>query len=243
MAWRLLLLAIVDASVIRAAGELYTARQFPGVVAACTEALEDEPGCTELRLLRARSLLHLRRDVDAQLDLREVIRFEPKCAIAYRLLGELAARREELESARIFLQEAVRLDPDDHEAKDWLAVVQGLIRPAAAPDKLPATGAAAGASSPKKQALARGSDPQIARPRAPAPSGVVSRTRVPEGPGFGPYLIEIGLLTPDRLKAAEAYQRSMNVKLSVAVVALGLASPLKVEWASLAFHGADSRAA
>jgi hypothetical protein len=56
-------------------------------------------------------------------------------------------------------------------------------------------------------------------------------------------LIQIGLLTPDRLKAAQAYQRSMNVKLSTAVVALGLASPLKVEWAALAFSGNDARAA
>jgi hypothetical protein len=121
-----------------------------------------------------------------------------------------------------------------------------MIRPAAAPDKLPATGAAVGASSTSRKPLARGSEPTIPKPRAAAqdrPAGVVSRTRVPEGPGFGQYLIEIGLLTPDRLKAAEAYQRSMNVKLSTAVVALGLASPLKVEWASLAYHGADSRAA
>ena len=209
----------MDAAVIRAAVELYTARHFPGVVAACGDALDEEPGCVELRILRAKALLRLRRDVEAQHDLREVIRLEPKCGLAYRLLGELAARRDEHESARIFLREALRLDPHDREATDWLAVVEGMVRPTAAAEKLPATAAAVGSSIPPPP-------PSPARPRA-------------EGPGFGQYLIQIGLLTPDRLKAAEAYQRSMNVKLSTAVVALGLASALKIEWAALAYTGAD----
>ena len=223
---------------IGAAVELYACRHYPSVVAACTDALDHEPGCVELRLLRAKALLRLRRDVDAQHDLREVIRLEPKCGLAYRLLGELAARRDEHESARIFLREALRLDPHDREANDWLAVVGDLVRPTAAADKLPAIAAAVGASFPRGRVA--GSQPAIAR-EAPASVGPLARRA--EGPGFGRYLIQIGLLTPDRLKAAVAYQRSMNVKLSTAVIALGLASQLKVEWASLAYHGADARAA
>lgn len=221
----------MDATVIGAAVELYAARHYPGVVAVCGDALDQEPGCLELRVLRAKALLRLRRDVEAQADLREVIRLAPKCGLAYRLLGELAARRDEHESARIFLREALRLDPHDREAIDWLAVVDNMVRPTAAAEKLPAIAAAVGASIPRR---AVGSQPSIASPPRP---------RTAEGPEFGRYLIQIGLLTPDRLKAAQAYQRSMNVKLSTAVVALGLASPLKVEWAALAWSGSDVRAA
>lgn len=227
----------VDVSVIGAAVELYAARHYPGVVAVCADALDEEPGCVELRVLRAKALLRLRRDVEAQHDLREVIRIDPKCGLAYRLLGELAARRDEHESARIFLREALRLDPHDRETNDWLAVVDAMVRPTAAADKLPAIAAAVGASFPRGRVA--GSQPVIARD-APGAGPLVRRA---EGAGFGRYLIQIGLLTPDRLKAAVAYQRSMNVRLSTAVIALGLASQLKVEWASLAYHGADARAA
>jgi len=229
----------VDVSVIAAAVELYAARHYPGVVAVCGDALDEEPGCVELRLLRAKAQLRLRRDVAAQVDLREVIRIDPRCGLAYRLLGELAARRDEHESARIFLREALRLDPHDRETLDWLVVVDSMVRPTAAAEKLPAIAAAVGASIPAR--VARGSQPTIKRDTPGA--GPLARPRAVEGPAFGQYLIQIGLLTPDRLKAAQAYQRSMNVMLSTAVIALGLASQLKVEWASLSFHGGDARAA
>src|ERR1044072_5941106 len=150
MACRLLRHGSVDASVIGAAVELYAARHYPSVVAVCADALDGEPTCVELRLLRAKALLRLRRDVEAQGDLREVIRFAPKCGLAYRLLGELAARRDEHESARIFLREALRLDPHDREATDWLVVVDNMVRPTSAAEKLPAIAAAVGASIPKR---------------------------------------------------------------------------------------------
>jgi hypothetical protein len=35
------------------------------------------------------------------------------------------------------------------------------------------------------------------------------------------------------LRAAQTYQRSMGVELSAAVVALGLATPQRVEWAAV----------
>lgn len=113
----------MDRGVIAAARELLVARQFPGVIAVCSDALDDEPECTELLLIRARAHVALRRDLDAQADLRDVIRIDPGCGLAYRLLGELAARRDENESAAIFFREAVRLDPNDDEAADWLLVV------------------------------------------------------------------------------------------------------------------------
>src|SRR5438477_2070481 len=135
---------VVDRGVIATATELFEARHFPGVVAMVTDALEAEPECVQLLLIRARAHIALRRDLDAQGDLRDIIRLDPQCSLAFRLLGELAARRDEHESAAIFFREALRLDPDDHDAADWLAIVDAKPRPAAAATKLPAPAAAAG---------------------------------------------------------------------------------------------------
>jgi hypothetical protein len=247
----------------------------------------------------------LRRDLDAQADLRDIIRLDPRCGFAYRLLGELAARRDENASAAVFFREALRLDPDDREAHDWLQIVSAP-RPAAAATQLPATAAAAGhfsprprAASPSQVRLARGTQPpdppgraaraepeerptqplgrtadqrrirsQAATPPArppvrptptpeplppppelerptlagrpptqppakPAPR-LTSRGPTPELPGFGEYLVAAGILTRDRLRAAQAYQRSMKIQLSTAIVTLGLASPQRIEWAAVA---------
>ena len=43
-----------------------------------------------------------------------------------------------------------------------------------------------------------------------------------------------GILSRERLRAAQAYQRSMKVQLSTAIVTLGLASPQRIEWAAVA---------
>ncbi|HZJ68330.1 MAG TPA: tetratricopeptide repeat protein [Kofleriaceae bacterium] len=127
----------MDRGVIATAFELFAARHYPGVVAVCTDALEEEPECVPLLLLRARANVALRRDLDAQADLRDVIRLDPRSVLAYRLLGELAARCDENESAAQYFREALRLDPDDREARDWLQVVDA---PVAAPVPGSATG-------------------------------------------------------------------------------------------------------
>lgn len=314
-----------------------------------SDALEHEPECIDLLVIRARAHIALRRDLDAQADLRDIIRLEPQCGLAYRLLGELAARRDENESAAIFFREALRLDPGDHEASDWLMIVDASIRPAAAARKLPAPAAAAGrfprAQSPRSVAaparvehvrapvvqrerlvddtgetggsaedyhtvdarpvrvargtyppsegderptkpFARGSKPDgdWAKARAfplPAPGPTtpivayadpsqpqerstlpgrpatqpparpapklavpprpVTRGSTPELPGFGEYLVETGILTRERLRAAQAYQRSMRVQLSTAIVTLGLATPQRIEWAAVAHQSQLAR--
>ncbi len=308
----------------------------------CNDALESEPDCVELIVIRARAHIALRRDLDAQSDLRDIIRMDPQCGIAYRLLGELAARRDENESAAIFFREALRLAPDDLEARDWLAIVDVSLRPAAVANKLPAPAAAAGRFPLTRAPVERGrtltapvtqtrpgSEPRFARgtrppteqderptqprnrgsertgnlwetpspePRdhtldleeaklgegsAPAPipaplpppphvwrrevplptsmraprSGTIpgrpltqppapptkisaprpqTRSAVPELPGFGDYLVSSGIISRDRLRAAQAYQRSMKVQLSTAIVTLGLATPQRIEWAAVA---------
>jgi hypothetical protein len=347
----------VDRGVIATATELFAARHFPGVVAMCNDALDGEPDCVELMVIRARAHIALRRDLEAQADLRDIIRLDPQCAIAYRLLGELAARRDENESAAIFFREAIRLDPDDTEAHDWLAIVDVSLRPAAVAKKLPAPATAAGrfprtrapiergksaadtdpahrsVSAPARAHARPGTQPRFARgtrppaelderpakpfprgsehdgglwrtpeperrertldlaeaqvPPAPAPhknharmirigegsapapvpaplratplplppppappartrsaaaGGAQSiaaprpatRSALPELPGFGDYLVGAGILSRERLRAAQAYQRSMKVQLSTAIVTLGLASPQRIEWAAVA---------
>ena len=341
----------MDRGVIATANELFEARHFPGVIALISDALEDEPECVQLLVLRARANIALRRDLDAQADLRDIIRLDPQCGIAYRLLGQLAARRDENESAAIFFREALRLDPGDREATEWLQVLGSTARPAAAAHKLPAPAAAAGRfprartggdtprslSSPARSEqrpgsqprfakgtyapdderpterkaqghegptlplgsndhlraaraesvpslanrlresvpshtspgsasvpslanhharaiklplpadpeptttqFARGSDSLVAPAREPIrtltgrPSRPLTRGSLPELPGFGEYLVDNGILTRERLRAAQAYQRSMRVQLSTAIVTLGLATPQRIEWAAVA---------
>ena len=60
-------------------------------------------------------------------------------------------------------------------------------------------------------------------------------------PGFGEYLVSTGILTRERLRAAQAYQRSMKVQLSTAIVTLGLATPQRIEWAAVAHQSQLAR--
>jgi len=290
----------------------------------CSDALADEPDCVPLLLIRARAHIALRRDLDAQSDLRDIIRLDPQCSTAYRLLGEVAARRDENESAAIFFREALRLDPQDQEAADWLMIVDtasSSLRPAAVAQQLPAPAAAAGRfprgthppvelhDERPTRPFARGSDrfgdrwrtptpvlaqrtvtlalevveePTVRAPKlprvdaTPAPlpppprwgeaSDVrtlhgrppttpparparaptqrpMPRSSIAEAPGFGEYLVAQGILTRERLRAAQAYQRSMKVQLSTAIVTLGLATPQRIEWAAVAHqsHLASTR--
>ncbi|MEJ7597645.1 MAG: hypothetical protein WKG01_07030 [Kofleriaceae bacterium] len=300
----------MDRGVIATASELFECRHFSGVVAMCADALDDEPDCVPLLLIRARAHIALRRDLDAQADLREILRLDPPCSLAYRLLGELAARRNENQSAAIFFREALRLEPSDREAADWLAIVESSLRPAAVAST-PATATAAGrvtripiraGSEPRfargtqppgtkleaenyerpTKPFARGSErhgeawktpapraitpapvPQFAaaqptpertlngRPVPPTPAIPAPRiapwpiqrsTSLRELPGFGEYLVSSGILTRERLRAAQAYQRSMRVQLSTAIVTLGLASPQRIEWAAVTHQSQQPRA-
>ncbi len=319
---------------IATAVELFEARHYPGVVAMTSDALEDEPECVPLLLIRARAHIALRRSLDAQADLRDIIRLDPRCGSAFRLLGELAARRNENQSAAIFFREALRLDPGDQGAADWLHIVDAAARPAAVVTTIPAPTTAAGHLSPNRDSLdrapieparrpteqpqtlgagstrtsqprfakgtaspeefdrptrpfARAAEPDkndhdldtvspLARPPKPsAPAWAVarmislpvesppargssapvhakpapyvqprpiSRGPIPELPGFGDYLVAAGILTRERLRAAQAYQRSMKVQLATAIVTLGLATPQRIEWAAVAHQSELARA-
>jgi tetratricopeptide (TPR) repeat protein len=235
VARRLLLFRSVDRGVLATANELFEARHYPSVVALINDALEAEPEHVPLLIVRARAHFALRRDLEAQADLRDFIRLDPLCGAAYRMLGELAARRDEYESAAIFFREAVRLSPGDSDACDWLAIIEATTRPATPAGRFPK-----GTRPPTNDVavLARGSvktidpetNPFVVAPR-PRP---IPRGAQPELQGFGDYLVETGILTRERLRAAQAYQRSMRVQLSTAIVTLGLATPQRIEWAAVA---------
>jgi len=226
------------AGVLRAAIELFRARHYSSVVAAVADAIEREPGNQHLKLLRARAWLALRCDLEAQQDLSDVIRTDPRCSTAYRLLGELAVRKDEIASAGIFLREALRLDPGDREAHDWLALTETPVRPSAAAEKLPAAAAAEGHLSPDRAAPRGGARAAGFSARVATVGDVPTHlAELPPAGGFGRYLVEVGLLTPFQLRAALAYQRAIGIKLGAAAAALGFVSDLKVEWASLAYHG------
>lgn len=241
--------SVDTASVLRAAIELYRARHYSSVIAALADAIDDDPTHLHLKLLRAKAWLALRCDLEAQQDLSDVIRTDPRCSTAYRLLGELAVRKDEIASARIFLREALRLDPGDSEAKDWLALTEKTpVRPSAAAEKLPAAAAADGHFVSPRAAPVRArsdvsatasADARGERRARVATFGDVptSLAELPEAGGFGRYLVECALLTPLQLRAALAYQRSRGIKLGAAAAALGFVSDVKIEWASLAYHG------
>jgi tetratricopeptide (TPR) repeat protein len=252
----------VDRAVLVSANELLELRHYAGAVAMVNGALENEPEHVPLLLVRARALFALRRDLEAQADLRDIIRLDPQCGGAFRVLGELAARRDEYESAGIFFREALRLNPTDDDAKDWLAIIEATSRPAVAATKLPAPATTAGRFLPR---TAKGTRPpsdattgkqtidtappfggaalpgkaRLAIARGSTPT--LSRGPVPELQGFGDYLVETGILTRERLRAAQAYQRSMRVQLSTAIVTLGLATPQRIEWAAVAHQSTLAR--
>jgi hypothetical protein len=64
----------------------------------------------------------------------------------------------------------------------------------------------------------------------------VAHRPVPELPGFDEYLVAQGILTRERIRAAQAYQRSMGVQLATAIVTLGLATAQRIELAAVAHH-------
>lgn len=126
------------AGTMRAAMELFQSRNFPGVVAACTEAVNDEPDSHHLRLLLAKALLALRRDTEAQHQISEYMQRRPQCPDAYHLLGKLALRRDELKSSEIFFKESLRLEPGNREVAELLTIVLCMLQPIVAGEKLPA---------------------------------------------------------------------------------------------------------
>jgi len=202
--------------VIVAAAALFAANQFPAAVAMCSNALQHEPACVALLMIRARARISLRRHLDAQADLREVVRIDPDCEVAYHLLGEIAA--QPLAAPRF----ARGTEPPGDDDPPTQPFARASERQLAGSGRGPA-----------------GSNPTIpGRPLPPLPAKPAPRpalrSAIVEPPGFAEYLVASGLLSRERLRAAQAYQRSMKVQLSTAIITLGLATPQRLEWAVVA---------
>jgi hypothetical protein len=203
----------VDRAVIAAAARLFAASEFPAAVALCSDALHHEPECVPLLMIRARARIALRRNLDAQADLREVVRLDPDCDVAYRLLGELAAPIGLPRFGR-----GTEVPGDDDPP----------TQPFTRPSEIQL--AAAGRRPPARIA---GTPALPGRALPPGPAKPALRSAIVEPPGFAEYLVATGLLSRERLRAAQAYQRSMKVQLSTAIVTLGLVTPQRLEWAAV----------
>lgn len=256
---------------MRAAVELFRERHYSVVVAVCGDALTSFPENVHIRLLRARALTALRRDEEAQRELRRCLRLDPRCSPCYRLLGELSLRRDELDSAEIFLKEAVRLDPLDPDAKDLLQIARSLIdgskSSTVAVEKLPAATATVDSFSAQRP---RGKGRPLTVPstergtvnqRRPKRENAAARGLATRGhcetrrgrrtahgssaegsePMLGEYLVSIGAISPGQLEIALDYQRCVGIRLGDAAVALGYISQPKLDWAAHAYHARHKR--
>ncbi|HKE14019.1 MAG TPA: tetratricopeptide repeat protein [Kofleriaceae bacterium] len=123
---------------------MYRAQQYTGVATLCLDALEVDPDNLELRVLRTRALLALRRDEEAKRELSRILRVGSETAEVFRLLGELAIRRGKLVAAETFLRHALRLSPGDRTTEALLDLVQSSNQPTVAVEKLPAATATVG---------------------------------------------------------------------------------------------------
>ena len=221
--------------------QLFDARQYAACAAACAEALAFDPECLDLRILRARALMAIRRDEEAKRELSRALRWHRATGDTYRLLGELAIRGGKLGAARTFLAQAVRLAPCDHAAAALLELVQSSNQPTVAVEKLPAATATVGCTVPAGSHPGLGERTQRRRLAAgsqfDAPTAVDGAPAAP-GDRFGRYLVDIGALTPRQLRAALDYHRRSGVRLGAAAVALGFLSEPSVEWAARDYHTA-----
>jgi hypothetical protein len=210
-----------------AAQQMFRAQQFTGVASLCADALEGEPDNLDLRVLRVRALLALRRDEEARIELSRIWRSHRETAEVFQLLGELAIRRKKLHAAETFLRQASLLAPDDRKVGALLELVRSSNQPTVAVEKLPAATATVGCALASLEEEARA--PRLALGTRPPPS---SPTEL-----FGMYLVDIGALTPIQLRAALEYHRRAGVRVGTAAVALGFMTEPSVEGAARAFHG------
>jgi hypothetical protein len=207
---------------------MFRAQQFTGVASLCADALEGEPDNLDLRVLRVRALLALRRDEEARVELSRILRSHQETAEVFQLLGELAIRRKKLDAAETFLRHALRLAPHDRKVSALLELVRSSNQPTVAVEKLPAATATVGCTlaSPEED-------------EARIPRFALGTARPPTSPTelFGMYLVDIGALTVSQLRAALEYHRRAGVRVGTAAVALGFMSEPSVEGAARAFHG------
>lgn len=105
------------------AKQLIAERKYQDAVRACRRVLLSRPDEVEVRLLLAQALLALGRHDEVRIEMLALSRKAPEIGAIHRLLGEAYIRGGQPESAAAALREALRLDPDDDEARDLLEEV------------------------------------------------------------------------------------------------------------------------
>lgn len=214
----------------------------------CRRELSTRPGAIEVRLVFGRALMALHRDDEAETEMNEVIRRSPRCAEAYRVLGELAFRRDQHQRAAEYLGEAVRLAPTDVASMVLLDIVREVgarqtetvqETPAAAAAKLPAAAAAARRSSSKKSRKAI--PEEVEEPKTGTlrreDSSVVVRLRG----GLGEFLVRRGVLSRERLFLALGDHYQNGGRIGDAIVRLGFAPRKAVELVAAEYSAAQGR--
>jgi tetratricopeptide (TPR) repeat protein len=229
------------------AESLVKGRRYEEALALCRRELTNRPSALEVRLVFGRALMALHRDDEAETEMNEVIRRSPRCAEGYRVLGELAFRRDQHERAAEFLGEAVRLAPNDAASMVLLDIVREVgarqtvpETPAAAAAKLPAAAAAARRSSSKKSRKAvpeEIEEPKTSALRREDGPSVVVRLRG----GLGEFLVRRGVLSRERLFLALGDHYQNGGRIGDAVVRLGFAARKTVELVAAEYIAAQNR--
>ncbi len=114
------------------AKQLISERKYQDAVRACRRVLLSRPDEVQVRLLLAQALLALGRHDEVRIEMLALSRKAPSEGAVHRLLGEAYIRGGQAEAAANALREALRLDPDDEDARDLLEEVGEVESPAPA---------------------------------------------------------------------------------------------------------------
>lgn len=107
------------------AERMFESGHHRGVLVLCTRALSDFGDRPQLRVLRARALMAMRRIDEAERDLALGLRLRPESATIHRLLCEIALSRGDLPRAELLLERAIDLDPRHPRARELAEVCLG----------------------------------------------------------------------------------------------------------------------
>ncbi|HWR72422.1 MAG TPA: tetratricopeptide repeat protein, partial [Nitrospirota bacterium] len=100
------------------------AKDYRSAAEAFEQALRYYDSSENAHLGLAISYFHLREDRLSERELARVVELNPRQAMAHQLLGELAYRRDDLETAASHWQKAVELDPANAAVKARLERIQ-----------------------------------------------------------------------------------------------------------------------
>lgn len=106
-------------------------KQQQEALTTATEALEQYPDNIEIRYARAMLYDTLGQTAEAESDLRRIIEQEPQNAVALNALGYiLTTRTDRLREARGYIEQALKLDPDNPAILDsmgWVLFLEGRL--------------------------------------------------------------------------------------------------------------------